>query len=163
MSSFFSTVHNVGFSDKSPFGYAESAANICRAPRRWFLTDCGFANKEHYVSLVNGQLETSSKETAKSKGLQKVIRMIFSAVFIIPGEMFGTSLMSAAYLSSRVRQKHAFTEKQLNTQEQAELKKKLEESKKLSDQRQGCEPISCLLCSILFTLCCCMHSAKGTP
>lgn len=151
---FFNTVHNVGFKDNSAFGWAERIANVCRAPRRWLAADLGIGSKEYSVTLVKDELKLGENETFRSQRLRKVVRLIVGVILSIPGEMIASSLMAAAFFSPEIRFKHKFSTYKMDDQDYEKMKQMINERQKLAKERQGCEPFSCSLVTIICLLCC---------
>lgn len=133
---------------------AEEAANVCRAPRRWLSADLLGAQK-HWVVMgcSKDQLEKQEMAPDVSQGIRKVIRVVLSLFLALPGELAGAFFMAIAYINPEIRLKHQAAVRDLTVEERQKLADFIQARQKLAEERQGCDPITCLLCSICCMMC----------
>ncbi len=139
--------------DNSIYGKAEAAADVCRAPRRWIAMELGFSRMELRFFIANDLLKKSLKPVPEAEGLKRVVRLIVSLALFIPGEIVGSVLMASACLSKEIRLKHTYSVRPLTTCDKDKLKMLIQERVRLQKERQGCEPISCMLLTVVCLLC----------
>lgn len=160
---FFNTVtYNKGIQDNSWYAKAESLADACRAPAKWVAAEVWGGGKTYKVtSYTDGNIECKTKKTALSEGLcGKVARVFAGAILAVPGFLLSIPLMSAAYLSEEIRLKHSFSVNKLSPEQKDRLAELIDKRLELADEKQGCEPISCMLVSIVCMLCCIVCAAE---
>jgi hypothetical protein len=146
--------------DNSIFGKAEAAADVCRAPRRWIAMELGFSRKTPKFYIEQNSINKSLIAAPKAKGLKRVVRLIMGLALFIPGEIVGSALMASAYLCKEIRLKHDFSVRPLSSRDNAKLKELIQERTRLQKERQGCEPISCMLLTVVCLLCFLVFAAK---
>lgn len=145
--------------DTSIYAKSESIANVLRAPGRWFAAQCWNGGKMICITNKNPNSNESSSLVRYSQGtdpkttMQKILRLLVGAVLSIPGHALAIPFMSFALISQEIRLKHQFSVRDLTKEENEQLKALIEERKSRANQKQGCEPITCILCSICCLLC----------
>lgn len=156
---YYSEIQDDGWSS-----YAESAANVCRAPGRWLAAEFWGGGKSYVVTRsdkIDNCFNVNEAKLAQSEGWRKVARIVMGLALSIPGEILAIPLMGFAFTSEEIKLKHKVTVTQLTQEESARLASLIDERQKLAKERQGCEPISCcLLFSICYLLCCICLSHK---
>ena len=159
---FFNTVtYSRNLEDNSWFAKAESLADACRAPSKWVAAEIWGGGKTYRVSDFNRSLNIAERNTPTSEGLiGKIVRIAAGVILAVPGYLLSIPLMSSAFLSEEIRLKHAWSSRRLSEQEHSKLSQLIDERKKVSKEQQGCEPISCMLVSIVCLMCCLVCAAE---
>lgn len=166
---FFSTVeYSQTMQDNGWFSKAETAADILRAPSRWVAAEVWGGGKRFKVfekqELLHIHKDLTCKEFPEelAQGIRKIARIFIGGILSLFGQILAIPCMSLAFLSSEIRLKHKFASRELTAEERTQLRKMIDERMKLAKERQGCEPISCLLCSICLLMCsmvCCPRNS----
>jgi hypothetical protein len=152
---FFSTVYyGQGLEDNSCCSYAETIADVCRAPSRWVASDLFGTEKTYMIISYNENEVEVLVPNNNTEGWRKVLRVIVGLIFSIPGALMAVPFMALAYASEEIRLKHRVVANELTPEETKRLKELIDERQRLAKERQGCEPVSCLLFSICCLLCC---------
>lgn len=159
---FFNTVtYSKSLEDNSWFAKAESLADACRAPSKWVAAEIWSGGKTYQVSDFNRSLNIRERNTPTSEGLLgKIARVVAGVILAVPGYLLSIPLMSSAYLSEEIRLKHAWSSRKLTDKEFDRLNELIDERKAVSKEQQGCEPISCMLVSIVCLMCCLVCAAE---
>ncbi len=144
------------FKDESWLSQFEVAADVCRAPTRWIAAEFWNGGKQYFVTRLDGQqnLSVQEIETKVTQGFQKVARIFIGIILFIPGQILAVPLMSIAYVSDEIRLKHKISVRELSDSEKQELDGLIQKRQELAKERQGCEPVTCILFSICCLLCC---------
>lgn len=154
---FFNTVqYDSDLKDDSWFSKFENAADVCRAPARWFATEAWGGGKTYTVNVIDdkGEFACEEVESKAAQGAQKAIRIGLGVLLGIVGQVLALALMGVAFISEEIRLKHKISVRTLSDDEQQKLNDFVNKRQELAKERQGCEPVSCLLCSICCLLCC---------
>jgi hypothetical protein len=151
---FFSTVEYApNLADNSWCSKAEKVADVCRAPGNW-VAELWAGGKKHEITVVSKDEGRATIKDNKSEGLRKVIRVIVGLVLSIPGQLLAVPFMGIAFISDEIRLKHTVAHRNLNAAEMEKLAELIAKRQELAKSKQGCEPISCFLFSIVCLLCC---------
>jgi hypothetical protein len=150
------------FKDDSWSSQLEDAAQVCRAPSRWVAELWG-EGKKYKVTFYDADTLTDDIHLIEvqpkvSEGIQKVIRTVLGILFAVPGQIAALPLMGLAYLNEEIRLKHQVAVRTMTDEDNKKLAEMIQKRLELAKERQGCEPISCLLFSICCLLCCLMCS-----
>lgn len=145
---FFNTVqYDSNLIDNSFASLMENVADKCRAPCRWI------ARTEPYILYENwicGALVRRKEPT----NWKRVVTVVVGLILAVPGQVLGTFAMAAAYgLSKEIRLKHAISVRKLTRLEAIEIRDLIIARQASATKTEKCDPISCLLCSILCCLC----------
>lgn len=148
---FFNKVYYVDeIKDNGWLSQFETAADICRAPSRWVATELWNGSKVYEMDLDFHEPRNESQ----TEGIRKVIRVVLGLILAIPGQLLAIPLMGIAFLSEEIRLKHKVMVVELSKEEADKLQELITQRVNLAKEKQGCEPISCLLVSICLLLCC---------
>jgi hypothetical protein len=140
-----------GLKDDTWFGLAEEAAHVCKAPARWLEGELFGANKKYVIKPCDdGSYRKEEVVVSSSDGIRKVCRLGVGILFSSFGDALAVPFILFALNSQEIRLKH----RQLSEDEQKQLTELIDKRLTLAKERQGCEPISCLLLSICCLLCC---------
>lgn len=157
----FNTVqYDSDIKDESFFSKLEAAADVCRAPSRWVASEIWGGGKTHMISHINQDDENQDLvceeiDSKSMQGMHKVIRIVVGLILSLPGQALALPLTGAAIIGSEeIWLKHTMSVRTLSDEEQQKLEELIQKRQELAKDRQGCEPISCLLCSICCLLCC---------
>lgn len=143
----FQTVRYEGVpTDKSLTAMAERLADAFDAPRQWLV-----GSNRHVVKQEGSDFKAETYPT-KSSGLRELIRKVFGLMFV-SGSCFAAPFKLFALTNPEIRMKHEVAKKTISAEGKQQLADAIKERAKLSSERQGCEPISCSLCTIICLLC----------
>lgn len=134
------------------FAWAETAADVCRTPGRWLASTLWDGGRKVTVAKDDGIIEGDNKE-AKLGCVMKTIRTLVGLVLFIPGEIMGAKLMAFAFLSEEIRLKHKMAVTPLTQEQKERLQQLVNERQVLASEKKECDPISCVLCTMLCLLC----------
>ena len=104
------------------------------------------------------QYQTDEIHRPKDDCLKRTIRVIIGVVVCLFGNLLAIPLMASAYSNEEIRLKHKLAIQNLKNislkrAETDQFQKLIEERQRLVKERQGCEPMSCILLSICCMLC----------
>lgn len=153
---FFNTAqYESGVEDDTWLSKFEAAADVCRAPSRWLAGELWSGGKTYEVTRRFHPVDFEAEEVDQndSEGFQKVMRIVMGLIFSLPGQIAAIPLMAIAYCSEEIRLKHKVTVVELSDEEKKKLADLISEREKLTAERQGCEPVSCILLTICYLLC----------
>lgn len=158
---FFKTVQYAQeLEDDSWLSKFEAAADVCRAPYRWLESEWNSENGKKYLmtcydaqGLLSDELHVKEVGSKITQGIQKVMRVVAGLLFSLPGQIVAIPLMAVAYSSEEIRLKHKIAVRNLSDDEKQKLEELIDKRQELAKERQGCEPVSCLLFSICCLLC----------
>lgn len=164
---FFNTVqYDSDLQDDSVFSRLEAAADVCRAPSRWVATEIWSGGKTYTIHHIkeddeiqqdgeNQNLNCEATDSKSMQGIQKVVRILAGLILSLPGQVLALALMGAAFIGSEeIRLKHKMSVRTLSEEERQKVEELIQKRQELAKERQGCEPVSCILCSICCLLCC---------
>lgn len=152
---FFSTVqYGPSLKDDSWTSYAEAAADFCRAPGRWVAAELWDGGKKKVITALDQNRVDVEEKTPEATGFKRAVRFIIGIATCVFGNLLALPLMAFAYLNEEIRLKHQAVHMKTSPETLKRLNELVEERQRLAKERQGCEPISCLLVSICCLLCC---------
>ncbi|MGA8164691.1 MAG: hypothetical protein WB791_06660 [Waddliaceae bacterium] len=162
--SFFSTVHYAPLlQDKGWVAKAEAAADVCRAPARWICSEFQVLDKGrvyYYIENLDSSITAEERESKPTKGMRKAMRIMAGILLSIPGQLLGSALMGIAFTSKEIRLKHQTVSTLSTKEKKEELQRFVDERRRVANEQQGCDSISCSLCTIICLLCyiaCCAN------
>jgi hypothetical protein len=155
---FFNTVqYDLNVEDDSFISQLEAVADVCRAPSRWVAAEFWEGGKTYSIKNVKEEevdLACNDTPSKSTQGMQKAIRVFAGAILSLPGQALALAFMAAAYTNEEIRLKHTMSVRTLSDEEKEKLADLIQKRQELAKERQGCEPVSCLLFSICCLLCC---------
>lgn len=140
----------------------ENLANTLRKPSQWinatWLKTNNYKIYPQFQSINAGGaflgfVGEPRAVTFDPNWIKTALRIIAGVILAIPGQVFGALAMGVAYsLSKEIRLKHSASAYTLSTDEKKTLKSLIKQRQGLAKTQEKCEPISCILCSILCAL-----------
>lgn len=144
--------------DDSWTSYAEAAADVCRAPGRWVAAELWGGGKKVVITSTWNDEVYFDEKSSDAESFKRVVRFVAGLALSVFGNLLAIPFMAVAYLNEEIRLKHRVVYQMQNDlkvapEDYARLNELVEERQRLAKERQGCEPISCLLLSICCMLC----------
>lgn len=152
MLSFDSVEYAPSLLDRSSLtAFAERGAHLFSSPGRWIYQELNWGGKVNIIHCNNGEL-TIESSSPKSEGAQKAFRIAMGVLFFLPATFAAIILNFMARQNREVFLKQKFVHETLSFEEKTELKELIGKRQQLANQKQGCEPVTCSLCSIICLL-----------
>lgn len=141
-------------------GYADELANSCLAPVQWLFGCKKFTYLQFPDANINFNFSASDNEHTP---FMSIVSKIAGVILFIPGFLLSIPLKAFAQTSEEIYLKHKIILRNSTEEEIAKLQELIQQRRDLQDDRDGCEPISCLLLTIVCTLCIIMQKSPTPP